>query len=226
MAVTLIPISDNLYVFNPKYGLLYVILIFTALGFVEVFIGIDSQSKYGVIGGVRAYFQMLAAHLPFLLSVICIVSITKTFNIIEIVNFQSGLSLGVVLLPVFVVYFFTSLIILNRTPFDFTEAESEIVAGNYTEYGGMLFAMIYLSEYVNLVFVSALIVLLFMGGWNPVVNIQSVSPYAWMAIKTMIIITFIICIRAIFPRYKQNKIIKFSWLLFCPIVMIYTMLFI
>lgn len=221
ISIILIPLSENLYIFNPKYGLLYIVFFQVIIKLSEIVIGIESKSKYGVIGGIRAYFQSVCEYLPFVLSIICIVFITRTFNIIEVVQFQKDVSFAILITPVAVIYFTTSLMLLNRIPFDFPEAESEIIAGNYVEYGGMLFGMIYLSEYLNLMFVSALISLLFLGGWNPIYDIAFASPCFWMILKTMLVMTLIIIIRSVLPRYKQSQVIRFSWLVFCPIIIIY-----
>lgn len=221
ISITLIPLSSDTYIFDPKFGLLYAFIIHTVISFLEIMIGVESGSKYGIIGGIRGYFQMISTHFPYLLSILCIGSMTNSFNLIDIVELQNKIPFAFIIAPVFVVFFIVSLINLNRTPFDFTEAESEIIAGNYVEYGGMLFGMIYLSEYLNLIFSSSLIVLLFLGGWSPIFGLTTIPPEVSMFIKVISIIFVIILIRSILPRYKQTYVIHLSWIIFCPIIIIY-----
>ncbi len=225
ISITLIPLSSSVYIFDAEFGLLYVFIIHIIMGFLEIMIGIESGSKYGIIGGIRKYFQMISTHFPYLLSILCIGIMTNSFNLIKIVELQNRTPFIIVIAPIFVIFFIISLINLNRAPFDFTEAESEIIAGNYVEYGGMLFAMVYLSEYLNLIFSSSLIVLLFLGGWYPIFGLTFILPEINMFIKIMGVIFLIILIRAIIPRYKQTYIIHLSWTIFCPIIVIYFVFF-
>lgn len=225
IAITLIPLSAKSYLFNSDFSLIYIILIQMIISFLEITIGIESGAKYGLIGGIREYFQNLASNLSYFLSILCIASIADSFNIIEIVELQNNLPFIIILCPIFIIFFIISLINLNRLPFDFTEAESEIIAGNYVEYGGMLFAMIYLSEYLCLIFSSSIIVLLFLGGWHSFFGISFIPPEILMIIKVIFIVFLIIVIRAIFPRYKQKYIIHLSWSLFPLIILIYFVLF-
>jgi NADH-quinone oxidoreductase subunit H len=216
LLVLIIPLSSEVYLFNPEYGLLYIVVLMETVGICEILVGTNTPSKYGIIGGIRGYFQLLASHTPFVLSLLCVALATNSFNLVTIGQFQNAWQLSVVIPPVFAIFFVIILMILNRTPFDFTEAESELVAGNYVEYGGMLFAMIYLSEYINLMSASALTTILFLGAWNPILFIRNVPPWLWTLLKTAIVITLMIVIRAMLPRYKQQDIIRLSWKFFCP----------
>jgi NADH-quinone oxidoreductase subunit H len=220
LLILFVPLSEDIYLFNPKYGLIYIVILLETIGICEVLIGTNTISKYGIIGGVRSYFQLPASHIPFVLSLLCVALAANSFNLIKIGQFQNVWPLSITTAPVFIIFFVSILIILNRTPFDFTEAESELVAGNYVEYGGMLFAMIYLSEYINLMFASALTTILFLGAWNPIMFIKNIPPWVWMLLKTTFVMTFMIVIRAMLPRYKQQDIIKISWKLFCPVLII------
>ncbi len=224
LSITLIPFSENIYLFDPKYGLLYILILHTICSLAEIIIGIESNSKYGIIGGTRAYYQAISSFLPFTLGILCIALITNTFNLNEIIFYQKNISFVFILPPVFITFFIATLMSLNRTPFDFTEAESEIIAGNYVEYGGILFAMIYLSEYLNLIFSSAVIVILFLGGWQPLPYLGFLPSYISLSIKTILIMTIIISIRAILPRYRQQYAIYISWGVLCPITILYMIL--
>jgi NADH-quinone oxidoreductase subunit H len=211
--------------FNPQYGLLYVLLFHAINVFCEIIIGTESNSKYGIIGGSRAYFQTLAGYMPFMLSILVIYIIVGSFNFIDIVEIKQTATFDIWMWPLFVVFFITTLILLNRTPFDFPEAESELVAGNYVEYGGILFGMLYLSEYINLLFYSGLIVVLFLGGWHAIPLLSFIPSYVAMLVKTGVVLTCIVLIRSILPRQKQMTAILISWKVLCPIVIVYIILF-
>jgi NADH-quinone oxidoreductase subunit H len=218
LSVTIIPLSNDLYVFDPEYGLVFLVIFHAISTFAEILIGLESKSKYGTIGGFRTYLQIVASFPPLILSILCIFSRTGSFNLIKMVSNQT-IPLAIVQLPVFVVFIITTLIILHRTPFDFIEAESEIVAGIYTEYGGVLFAMIYLSEYINIIVFSS-IISLFLGGWNAIACINFLPAPIFMLAKTFLVTLFIMTIRATLPRYKQQHVIYVSWSILCIVAAI------
>ncbi|MDR3030991.1 MAG: NADH-quinone oxidoreductase subunit H [Holosporales bacterium] len=209
--LTLIPLAKDIYVLNLEYSLFMPMFFHAVFAFSEITIGMRSKSKYGVIGGVRGYIQLLGSHIPFILILTNIALYTKSLNILDIIETQNKLPLIVPLFPLFIVFFITSLIIANKTPFDFLEAESEIVSGIYVEYGGILFAMIYLSDYLNLIFISSFISALFLGGYQPILGITFLPPIVNSIIKPIIVMSFIILLRAILPRYKQEQMILISW---------------
>ncbi|MDR2667082.1 MAG: NADH-quinone oxidoreductase subunit H [Holosporales bacterium] len=215
MQLTLIPIPGS--TFDTDYGLLLIVLCHTLIAFSEILIGLSTRSKYGIIGGNRAYLQTLGGHLPFVLSIIVLMLMSNTLNLKDIVTFQKDVIFMFKIFPIFVVFFIASLMNTSRIPFDFIEAESELIAGAYVEYGGILFAMIYLSEYLNLMFISALTATLFLGGYGD-------SSIPVLFVKTVLIISFIILIRAILPRYRQDQMIEISWGILSPILLIYTIL--
>ena len=162
--LTLIPISND--VFNPDNELLMIVLCHALIVFSETIIGISSGSKYGIIGGNRAYLQSLGGHLSFILSIVVIMFLSNSLNLSDYINMEKDFAFIVKCMPLAVIFFIVLLITGNRTPFDFVEAESELVSGAYVEYGGILFAMIYLSDYLNLLFMSALMATLFLGGYS------------------------------------------------------------
>ncbi|MDR0942289.1 MAG: NADH-quinone oxidoreductase subunit H [Holosporales bacterium] len=190
-----------------KYSLLWIILCRCFLAFSETLIGVSSKSKYGIIGGSRAYLQTVGSHIPFLLSIATVMSATKSLELTPI-------PYGLKILPLAIVFFITMLMSGSRTPFDFIEAESELIAGAYVEYGGILFAMIYLSDYLNLLFISALTATLFLGGGCLVI----------LALKAFAIICFVILIRSILPRYTQDQMIEISWTILSPLLLLYIIL--
>ncbi len=213
--LTLIPISND--VFNPKNEILLIIICHCIMVFSEVLIGTTSKSKYGIIGGNRSYIQNLGGHITFILAMIVMMSLSNSMNLSDFIKMDKDLMFLVKCIPLAVIFFIVLLITGNRTPFDFTEAESEIVSGAYVEYGGILFALIYLSDYLNLLFISALMTTIFLGGYDG----YFLSPLIELPLKTILVICFIILIRAILPRYTQDKMIKISWLVFIPILLAY-----
>lgn len=216
--LTLIPISNDIFV--PKHGLLFILICHSFIVFSEILLGIFQKSKYGIIGANRAYLQIVGAHIPFILSLISIMLIFETLNLNEIVV-NSRINF-IVLIPLFITVFITLLISENRIPFDFVEAESEIISGAYVEYGGILFAIIYLSDYLNLLFLSALVSTIFFNGYVSTLF----SPIITILLKTLLISSIVILIRAILPRYRQDQMIEISWKILIPIMIIYIFIYV
>lgn len=179
-----------------KFGLLYVITAHSLICICEILIGCTSSSKYGIIGGVRGIFQSLANNIQYLLIVIFI---SKNGFYITSAQFHNVI--------IVFLYFFILLININRTPFDFIEAESELVAGTYTEYGGILFGMIYISDYLNMLFHSILFVLLFFTK-----NINTFT----LSINVFLVVSLIIIIRGVFPRYLQQNLMNIVYKILIP----------
>jgi NADH-quinone oxidoreductase subunit H len=128
------------------------------------------------------------------------------------------------LLPIFVVYFISGLAETNRHPFDVVEGESEIVAGHMIEYSGMAFAMFFLAEYANMILVSMLTVVMFLGGWlspidNPLFNM--VPGWIWLGLKTFVVVTMFLWVRATFPRYRYDQIMRLGWKIFIPVTLVW-----
>jgi NADH-quinone oxidoreductase subunit H len=200
--LTILPLFNGAAMMECDCKLLLVVVLHSALVFCEILIGLSSGSKFGVIGGGRAYVQYAGSNIPLMLSIIYLM-LDKNTN---------DLRGGTVLIdPIFaIVFFITLLIAFNKIPFDFPEAESEIVGGAYVEYGGILFGMIYLSDYLNLIFASSLMAIVFLGGH-----------FLTILIGTFLVICAIITIRATLPRYRQDQMIRMSWFVLTPILLIY-----
>jgi NADH-quinone oxidoreductase subunit H len=126
------------------------------------------------------------------------------------------------LLPIFMVYFISGLAETNRHPFDVVEGESEIVAGHMIEYSGMAFAMFFLAEYANMILVSMLSVLLFLGGWlSPFAVLDFIPGWIWLGIKTFVVVTMFLWVRATFPRFRYDQIMRLGWKIFIPITLVW-----
>jgi NADH-quinone oxidoreductase subunit H len=126
------------------------------------------------------------------------------------------------LFPVFIVYFISGLAETNRHPFDVVEGESEIVAGHMIEYSGMSFAMFFLAEYANMILVATLCVVLFLGGWlSPFGFLEFIPGWIWLVIKVFVVVTMFLWVRATFPRYRYDQIMRLGWKIFIPITLIW-----
>jgi NADH-quinone oxidoreductase subunit H len=207
LQLAIIPFFNGQAILECDCSLILIILLHSALVFCEILLGLSSGSKFGVIGGVRAYLQYVGSHIPFVLAIVCVMLNSRTLSLSAVTMSPDPLF--------FAVFFITSLIMANKVPFDFPEAESEIVGGAYVEYGGILFGMIYLSDYLNLIFASSLITAIFLGG-----------SFVMFLIKTVFIIGFIITIRATLPRYRQDQMLRLSWLIITPILVGYMIIMI
>jgi NADH-quinone oxidoreductase subunit H len=214
--LTLIPILNDIS--NLNHGLLLTIVCHSIISFSEILIGVSSKSKYGIIGGHRAYLQLLGSHIPFVLSTATIVIFFKSITLGDIASVQLNTLSILKVIPLAFVFFITLLMAMNRTPFDFVEAESELIAGAYTEYGGILFAMIYLADYLNLLFFSALLPTLFFSGYDAFSTFLSMGA---LFFKSVFVMFFVILIRATLPRYRQDQMIMISWLVLIPVLLVY-----
>jgi NADH-quinone oxidoreductase subunit H len=126
------------------------------------------------------------------------------------------------LLPVFVVYFISSVAETNRHPFDVVEGESEIVAGHMVEYSGMSFAIFFLAEYANMILLSALASIMFLGGWSaPVAGLDFIPGWIWLGLKTFLVVSTFIWMRASFPRYRYDQIMRLGWKIFIPVTLVW-----
>ena len=196
------PISSSFCLLSSKYSLLYLIVINEIISFSEILIGISSKSKFGIIGGMRVIFQKLSYDIPYTLLILCVSILNDTLNI-QKVNPKFSL----LLIIASIVFFIINLIKINHIPFDCVEAESELVAGAYTEYGGMLFGMIYLSDYLNVLFSAFVYTNLFIVTKNII----------FFILCSFLFISLVIMTRTLFPRYLQIQIIRTSYKYFIPI---------
>ena len=210
-----IPIVSNFCLLSSNSSLLYLIIINEIISFSEVIIGISSNSKFGIIGGIRVIFQKLAYDIPYILLIICLSILNNTVNIQNINISIIYPKFNLLLFLCSIVFFIINLIKINHIPFDCVEAESDLVAGAYTEYGGMLFGIVYLSDYLNILF-SAFLYTIFFIGMN---NIY------FFILCIILFISSIVIIRTMFPRYLQIIILNISYKFIIPICCISLFLF-
>lgn len=195
--------------------------------------GWASNSKYAFLGAMRASAQMISYEIAMGFCLVVVLMVSGSLNMTDIVMSQGKGSMAsqgwtflswnwLPLLPIFVVYFISGLAETNRHPFDVVEGESEIVAGHMVEYSGMAFAMFFLAEYANMWLVAILAVLLFLGGWLPPVEALSFIPgWIWLGAKTFVVVTMFLWVRATFPRFRYDQIMRLGWKIFIPVTLVW-----
>jgi NADH-quinone oxidoreductase subunit H len=191
-----------------------------------VLAGWSSNSKYSLLGGLRSSAQMISYELSYGLALASVLLIANSLSVSEIVNRQSGTWLGVVprwfvfVQPLgFLIYMTAGVAETNRAPFDFPEAEQELVAGYHTEYSSMSFAMFFLAEYVNMVTVSAVATDLFLGGWHGPFLPESLG-WIWFLLKVSAILFFYVWMRWTLPRYRYDQLMRFGWKVLLPLAVV------
>lgn len=223
-AWAVIPISQQFVLSNLDIGILYLLAI-QSIGINAIIIaGWASNSKYALLGSMRAAAQMISYSIPASLAVVGVLIKSNSMNFTSIVNAQHG---GISywfcgpLLPLLFVYWICSMAETNRLPFDVAEGESELVAGFHVEYSGMGFALFFLAEYSNMILTSILTVIMFFGGWlSPFTNYLSWVPSScWLFVKTFIFMTLFLWLRATLPRYRYDQIMNLCWKILIPIAL-------
>ena len=211
-----IPFSDLNFLTNFDYSLL-ILYSFSSLGVYSIIgAGWSSNSKYAFLGGLRSAAQMISYEVSIALLLLPVAACANSFNLIEIVNQQQYSTWFIIpLFPVFIIFFISVLAETNRAPFDLAEAEAEIVAGYNVEYSSMTFAMFFLAEYSNMLWLSAITALLFLGGWLAPFSVLP-SSSIWFIVKTLIICFLIIKVRANYPRYRYDQLMNLGWKIFLP----------
>jgi NADH-quinone oxidoreductase subunit H len=213
MSFAVIPYAPGIEVVDLNIGLLF-FLAMSSLGVYSVALaGWASDSKYSLLGGLRASAQMLSYEVFMGLSLMGVVMLAGSFNLRGIVEAQRGLWFVVPQFIGFVVFFIAGIAETHRLPFDLPEAESELVAGYHSEYSGMKFGMFFVGEYLGITLISALTTTLFFGGWlGPVL-----PPVVWFLIKTFVFISFFILLRAALPRPRYDQLMSFGWKICLPL---------
>jgi NADH-quinone oxidoreductase subunit H len=218
IAWAVIPFSPNGALANLNVGILYLLAI-SSLGVYGVIIaGWSSGSKYPFFGAIRSASQMISYEVSMGLILICVILVTGSLNLTEIVMAQEKMWFAIPLFPMFIIFFISTLAETNRHPFDLPEAESELVAGFNVEYSSMSFAAFFLGEYANMILMSAMTSILFLGGWLPPFAFLSFIPGAvWLIIKITLLLFVFVWIRAAIPRYRYDQLMRLGWKVFMPI---------
>ncbi|SMM98936.1 NADH-ubiquinone oxidoreductase chain H [uncultured Candidatus Thioglobus sp.] len=222
-----IPFDEGFYIANLDVSLLYVMAIGSLGVYGIILAGWASNSKYPLLGALRSASLLVSYEIVIGFALVTVVMIAGTVNIHDIVMAQKG---GLVnwywipLFPMMIIFFISALVETNRAPFDVVEGESEIVGGTHVEYSGMTFAVFFLAEYANMIFMAILAVLLFFGGWHsPFEGIAYlgagfvwVPGIIWLLAKTTFFMFLYLWVRATFPRFRYDQIMRLSWKVFLP----------
>jgi len=203
---------------NLNIGLLFIFAI-SSMGIYGIVIaGFSSNNKYSLMGGLRSSAQMISYELTLGLAALSVVIMSGSLNLYEIVQDQSFLPNAVTQPLAFLLFFIAGVAETNRAPFDLPEAEQELVAGFFTEYSGMKFAMFFMGEYINMITMSALVTILFLGGWNSYIGLD--IPILVFAFKVFLLLCVFIWLRSTFPRIRYDRLMTFGWKFLLPLSML------
>lgn len=223
-----IPFGAGLTISDFSMGILYTLAISSIGIYGTLFAGWSANSKYAFLGSLRSTAQMISYELVLSSAILTVIMLTGSFNITAIIENQEAIWYVVPLLPVFIVFFISALAETNRTPFDLPEAESELVAGFFTEHSGMIFVFFFLGEYCSIVLMSSLTAILFFGGYNmpelfindTFVNLQSIV----LGIKTCAFCFLFVWFRATLPRLRYDQLLVFCWTGMLPLAVAFVVL--
>ncbi len=224
LAWAVIPVNDGWAIADINVGILYLFAI-SSLGVYGIIIaGWASNSKYAFLGAMRSAAQMVSYEVSMGFVLVSVLLCAGTLNLTEIVRAQTNMWYVIPLFPMFIVFFISTLAETNRSPFDIPEGESEIVAGFFVEYSSMSFALFFLGEYANMILMSALTTILFLGGWLAPFNIE---PFTWIPGPIWFIAKICMClfvflwVRATFPRYRYDQLMRLGWKVFLPLSLVW-----
>lgn len=220
IAWAVIPFGEGLVLSNINVGIMYIFAVSSLGVYGIVMAGWASNSRYAFLGALRSAAQMVSYEVSMGFIIITVLLCVGSLNLSEIVEAQKGVWFVIPLLPMAVIFFVSALAETNRHPFDLPEAEAELVAGYQVEYSSMTFALFFLGEYANMILMSALTAILFLGGWLPPFDI---APFTWIpgpiwfGLKIALLLFVFVWIRATFPRYRYDQLMRLGWKVFLPL---------
>lgn len=224
-----IPFDDGVVLADINVGVSY-LLATSSLGVYGIIMaGWASNSKYAFLGAIRSSAQMISYEVSIGLVLVCILLVTGSLNLSEIVitSQNNPWYIDLLLLPMAVIFFISILAETNRLPFDLPESESELVAGYNVEYSSMSFAMFFLGEYANMIITSAMLVTFFLGGWFPPFGVEAlkiIPGFVWFIFKIFCILFVFLWVRAAFPRYRYDQLMRLGWKVFLPVTLLWVVL--
>ncbi|EDP66352.1 NADH dehydrogenase subunit G [alpha proteobacterium BAL199] len=219
IAWAVIPFGPDMVLADINVGVLYLFAISSLGVYGVIMAGWASNSKYAFLGALRSAAQMVSYEVSIGFVIITVLLCVGSLNLNDIVEAQRTVWFAIPLLPMFVIFFVSALAETNRAPFDLPEGESELVAGYFVEYSSMSFALFFLGEYANMILMSGMTVVLFMGGWLPPFDI---APFNWLpgpiwfGLKIAFVLFFFLWVRATFPRYRYDQLMRLGWKVFLP----------
>ncbi|MCX8501653.1 MAG: NADH-quinone oxidoreductase subunit NuoH [Alphaproteobacteria bacterium] len=225
VAWAVIPFGAGMVLSNLNVGILYIFAI-SSLGVYGIIVaGWASNSRYSFLGALRSAAQMVSYEVSIGLVLITVLLCAGSMNLSAIVEAQRKIWFVIPLFPSFVIFFISGLAETNRSPFDLPEGESELVGGYFTEYSAMSFALFYLGEYMNMILISAMTAVLFLGGWlSPVAGLDFVPGPIWLFAKIALVLFLFLWVRATVPRYRYDQLMRLGWKVFLPFTLVYLVL--
>ncbi len=227
IAWAVIPVNDGWAIANINVGILYVFAISSLSVYGIIIAGWASNSKYAFLGAMRSAAQMVSYEVSIGFVMVTVLLCAGSLNLNAIVRAQQTVWFAIPLFPMFVIYFISALAETNRAPFDMAEGESEIVAGFMVEYSGISWALFFLGEYANMILQSALVTILFLGGWlSPI----PFAPFTWLPgplwfiAKILFVLFMMIWVRATFPRFRYDQLMRLGWKVFLPFSLLWLVL--
>ena len=227
VAWAVIPFDEDMVLADINVGILYLFAISSLGVYGIIMAGWASNSIYPFLGALRSAAQMVSYEVSIGFVIITVLLCVGSLNLNDVVEAQRGLWFCIPLLPMFVIFFISGLAETNRAPFDLPEAEAELVSGYNVEYSSMTFALFFLGEYANMILMSAMTVILFLGGWLPPVNMEPftwISGPFWFALKISAVLFCFLWIRATFPRYRYDQLMRLGWKVFLPFSLLWVVL--
>jgi NADH-quinone oxidoreductase subunit H len=227
IAWAVIPLNDGWAIADINVGVLYLFAI-SSLGVYGVIIaGWASNSKYAFLGALRSAAQMVSYEVSMGFVIVTVLLVAGSLNLTDIVRAQQTVWFCVPLFPMFIIFFISTLAETNRAPFDLPEGESEIVAGFFVEYSSMSFGLFFLGEYANMILMSAMTTILFLGGWLAPFGVEPftwVPGVVWFMLKVCLCLFVFLWVRATFPRYRYDQLMRLGWKVFLPASLLWLVL--
>jgi NADH-quinone oxidoreductase subunit H len=214
-----IPFGNHLVFADLNIGVIYIFAISSLGVYGIIFSGWSSNSKWSFLGSLRSTAQMISYEVSIGIIVLCVLLCVGSLNLFDIVESQRNVWFIIPLFPLFVMFFISGLAETNRSPFDLPEAEAELVSGYNTEYSAIGFVLFFLGEYTNMVLMSSVITIYFLGGWfSPfaIVSFVSLPGIFWFGLKTSFVLFFFVWVRATYPRYRYDQLMRLGWKVFLP----------
>jgi NADH-quinone oxidoreductase subunit H len=227
VAWAVIPFDEGIVLADINVGILYLFAISSLGVYGIVMAGWASNSKYPFLGALRSAAQMVSYEVSIGFVIVTVLLCVGSLNITDIVLAQKKIWFFIPLFPMFIIFFISALAETNRLPFDLPEAEAELVAGYQVEYSSMTFALFFLGEYANMILMSALIAILFLGGWLPPFDVAPfnwIPGVIWFAGKVAAVMFCFLWVRATFPRYRYDQLMRLGWKVFLPLSLLWVVL--
>lgn len=227
IAWAVIPFDKGWVLANINVGILYLFAISSMGVYGVIMAGWASNSRYAFLGGLRSASQMVSYEVSMGLIIVCVLLCTGSLNLQEIVLAPRPLWMQAMLFPMLIVFLVSILAETNRAPFDLPEGESEITGGFMVEYSAMTYALFFLGEYANMILMSAMTTVLFLGGWLPPFGMSFlgfVPGIVWFALKTAAVLFFFIWTRATLPRFRYDQLMRLGWKVFLPLTLLWVVL--